>query len=645
MKKTISILLSLIMAFGVFAVSAGASLSITDPAVIPYDEALRNYEDETGETLETQRLYFQMPNGKRGGTAYQDVKVTREIVDPETGDLFYVEEVVIPEGGKAPSWYNEFNVVDGLHMAGVYWYDGPANCEDAAYGGVGMVGYKMGIEDYEQGIYYVDLPKDTLFVIFNNGVNGGMDPSDPIYYEAAQTTDINTEGAWEGDYESLPYGSPDNEYFDNCIYVIDPNQVSVNMYNNKQTCGGNWYVYYGNGCYGQEYASGYDNNDYPDGTPGWTDNITDVCMNPDHYVNGEHVGYHFDDEEPTEAPTETPTEAPTAAPTDAPTAAPTVAPTETPTHPAQGGDTVTLYFSNNKFWNSVNAYVWKEGGSELSAWPGAAATYIGENDYREGVYSVTVDTSVYDRVLFNGPGGMTVDIDVNGAAAGGCGIYCLDTTDSNGHYNVGFYHYIIENPTEPTQAPTAAPTDAPEPSYIYVDFTRVLADAPGSTWYAWTWDDGEEGRWETVQKFGYVSVKENVLFANFDITPPAWDNVLAKTVDAKVKVGDTLILLPEKDNLGRYTARWRSDPTESPTEAPTGAPTEAQRVLGDADGNGSVTIMDATTIQRHLADLSVPHFFAEAACVNGRELSILDATLIQRWIAGLSAPEGIGQPI
>ena len=502
MKKTISILLSLIMAFDVFAVSAGASLSITDPAVIPYDEALRNYEDETGETLETQRLYFQMPNGKRGGTAYQDVKVTREIEDPETGDLFYVEEIVIPEGGKAPSWYNEFNVVDGLHMAGVYWYDGPANCEDAAYGGVGMVGYKMGIEDYEQGIYYVDLPKDTLFVIFNNGVNGGMDPSDPIYYEAAQTPDINTEGAWEGDYDSLPYGSPDNDYYDNCIYVIDPNQVSVNMYSNKQTCGGNWYVYYGNGCYGQEYASGYDNNDYPDGTPGWTDNITDVCMNPDHYVNGEHVGYHFDDEEPTEAPTETPSE-----------------------------------------------------------------------------------------------------------------------------------------------APTAAPTDAPEPKYIYVDFTQVLGDAPGSNWYAWTWDDGEEGRWETVQKFGYVSVKENVLFANFDVTPPAWDNVLAQTVDAKVKVGDTLILLPEKDNQGRYTVRWRSDPTEAPTEAPTGAPTEAQLILGDADGNGSVTIMDATTIQRHLADLSVPHFFAEAACVNGRELSILDATLIQRWLAGLSAPEGIGQTI
>lgn len=59
---------------------------------------------------------------------------------------------------------------------------------------------------------------------------------------------------------------------------------------------------------------------------------------------------------------------------------------------------------------------------------------------------------------------------------------------------------------------------------------------------------------------------------------------------------------------------------------------------GDADGDGDVTILDATRIQRHLASLDPP--IAEenmkAAKVSGEEiLSVIDATLIQRKLASL----------
>ena len=108
--------------------------------------------------------------------------------------------------------------------------------------------------------------------------------------------------------------------------------------------------------------------------------------------------------------------------------------------PVEGGE-ITLYFSNNKYWEDVNVYMWKEGGSESTAWPGVTATYVGNNDYGEGIYSVTVDTSVYDRVIFNGSGGQTVNIDVEYADGNGGGIYCLDTQDADGHYEVGFYSY------------------------------------------------------------------------------------------------------------------------------------------------------------------------------------------------------------
>ena len=109
---------------------------------------------------------------------------------------------------------------------------------------------------------------------------------------------------------------------------------------------------------------------------------------------------------------------------------------------AQGNNTVTLYFSNNKYWDSVTAYIWKEGGSEFAAWPGVAAAYEGDNEYGEGIYSVSVDTDVYDTVIFNGSGGQTTDICVEEAAEHGCGIYCLDTQDAEGHYQVGFYAYL-----------------------------------------------------------------------------------------------------------------------------------------------------------------------------------------------------------
>ena len=69
-------------------------------------------------------------------------------------------------------------------------------------------------------------------------------------------------------------------------------------------------------------------------------------------------------------------------------------------------------------------------------------------------------------------------------------------------------------------------------------------------------------------------------------------------------------------------------------------------IRGDADGNGQVTILDATIIQRRLASLHVSSFAEEAADATGDgELSILDATAIQRYLASLPTNEAIGQPM
>ena len=57
---------------------------------------------------------------------------------------------------------------------------------------------------------------------------------------------------------------------------------------------------------------------------------------------------------------------------------------------------------------------------------------------------------------------------------------------------------------------------------------------------------------------------------------------------------------------------------------------------GDTDGDGDVTIIDATCIQRYLVEIPVLSFHMEAAIVSGEdELSIIDATLIQRKLVNL----------
>ena len=79
----------------------------------------------------------------------------------------------------------------------------------------------------------------------------------------------------------IPSGAtPTPEFdFDGCIFVVDPNQVSISSYSGQQTCGGFWYVYYGNGCYGIEYPDGED-SEYPDGTPGWSDDVAKMLLEP-----------------------------------------------------------------------------------------------------------------------------------------------------------------------------------------------------------------------------------------------------------------------------------------------------------------------------------------------------------------------------
>ena len=74
--------------------------------------------------------------------------------------------------------------------------------------------------------------------------------------------------------------------------------------------------------------------------------------------------------------------------------------------------------------------------------------------------------------------------------------------------------------------------------------------------------------------------------------------------------------------------------------------TYTEPTVGDVDTDGIVTVLDATAIQRHLADMPNESFDAAAADADGDgKITILDATAIQRWLVRLPTNENIGKPI
>ncbi len=65
---------------------------------------------------------------------------------------------------------------------------------------------------------------------------------------------------------------------------------------------------------------------------------------------------------------------------------------------------INVYFSNNRNWSDVYAYVWS-GGNQPAAWPGTKMTKVGTNSMGEDIYSITVDYSKYNNIIFNNGSG------------------------------------------------------------------------------------------------------------------------------------------------------------------------------------------------------------------------------------------------
>lgn len=253
MKKIISILLAVMLVASAMIVSTGAvEYHPTDSYTVSNDtptceEAIKACNG--GVLGEVQHIYFQLPL-------------------PVEGDE------------QNTTWTNKFNSTDlGLDYCQVcvYWWGGiGSKWPDGT--GVAWVGYKAKLVDPENRIYEATIPADgnTPLIIWNNGVNGGMDETQEIFKYARQLADANIEGAYPGDYDTLPEGTPNEDNMDGCIQIInyDPDLAQENPLTHFWNYGSDWYVYYGGGCYGEyspfseNFVSKYDN-----------------CKNPEHLAD------------------------------------------------------------------------------------------------------------------------------------------------------------------------------------------------------------------------------------------------------------------------------------------------------------------------------------------------------------------------
>ena len=269
MKKFISILVAVMLVASVVVTASAYTIwPCDDPDIVVESktaaEAIAAYEAEFSKTVDTNRYYFQMPDGQSGMRGAED--------------------------NLAPSWYNDYT-----KGAGVYWWgSAPAACDAWA-------GYQAAMEDDAQHIFYADVPKAVVAFIWNNGIDGTMDPEYPLYKLACQTVDVACEYPDPGEYNTMPEGA---DSFDHCIFIVNPDEVSINPLSEKQTCGGTWYFYYVNGCYGM-YAE--DSSKFK--------SVEENCCNPDHFdTNGNHVGFvpvvPTEPETDAPVPTEPETEAP-----------------------------------------------------------------------------------------------------------------------------------------------------------------------------------------------------------------------------------------------------------------------------------------------------------------------------------------------
>ena len=106
-------------------------------------------------------------------------------------------------------------------------------------------------------------------------------------------------------------------------------------------------------------------------------------------------------------------------------------------------DKTDIYFTNSRRWSGdIYAYYWNKATQDKKeVWPGVKLEKVKTNDMGEDIYKVSIDLVQYDYVIFNnGSGKQTIDISISGVSSNQA-YYAKESTNGNGHYEIGKWTY------------------------------------------------------------------------------------------------------------------------------------------------------------------------------------------------------------
>ena len=286
-----------------------------------------------------------------------------------------------------------------------------------------------------------------------------------------------------------------------------------------------------------------------------------------------------------------------------------------PTKPVDPSTQITVYFDNSsKNYSNPCVYYWnKASDSSEVTWPGVPMTRV-EGNIWKGTFPAK-----YDMCIFSDNGGAKTDD--------------LSIPGTNYIYNgSGWSKYdkADETPTQATQPATEAtkPTQPVDPSQITVYFDNSSLNY--STPYLYYWNkasDSSEIKWPGIAMTRYQG---NIWKASF---PAKYDMCIFNDNGGA-----------QTDNLDvpgtNYIFDGRSWRYYENAEVPTTP--QKSILIGDTNFDGTITVADATMIQRYLVDLAKFDSDAMTAADTNADgiVDIRDVTTIQYYIADIYAQSG-----
>lgn len=184
------------------------------------------------------------------------------------------------------------------------------------------------------------------------------------------------------------------------------------------------------------------------------------------------------------------------------------------TEPDNTQDERVVYFTTELGWDDVHYYMWGDGYIPMR-WPGEKAEYVGETEYGQGLYKVTITDSAVNKIIFNNgnQGAQTVSITV---PAETCVFYTTEATDRENEagypfYNVEYIAYEEEAPTAPEETTSSesdtseqetSEPETTEPTETEPQTTEPVETLPSNTITAFVFDNEGKVEGEKLEEYG-----------------------------------------------------------------------------------------------------------------------------------------------